>query len=214
MVVPGWGSPRHTSGKEHVQLLNYVIEITFITSIPQSKQFLSTQNKSSISQSSFHLCFPWVLGPTLVLPVIFFLPDITDTSPTAEENKEEAWPAIRDITLDPSQIKNTSLLSAIQHMFTKHQLCVPHHGPSCRCHQKSFPGCFTFSQKRGRDSISATFQKWQTVNWVAKKSKFLQTFYRQKLKFYLWNLVDVWVSFTFHGQWSILMIFFNDVEVK
>lgn len=125
MRVPGWGSPSHTSGRKHVQLLNYVIEITFITSIPQSQQFLSTQNKSSVSQSSFRLCFPWVLGPTLVLPVFFFfLPDITDTSPTAEENKEEAWPARKDTTLDPSQIKNMPSLSAIQHMFTKHQLCA------------------------------------------------------------------------------------------
>lgn len=109
-AVSGWALPSCTSGRKHVQLLNYVIEITFITSIPQSKQFLSTQNKSSGSQTSFHLCFPWVLWPTLVFPVIF-----SDTSPTAEGNKEKAWTARKDIILYPSQIKNTFLLSSIQY---------------------------------------------------------------------------------------------------
>lgn len=170
MRVPGWGSPSHTSGRKHVQLLNYVIEITFITSIPQSQQFLSTQNKSSVSQSSFRLCFPWVLGPTLVLPVFFFfLPDITDTSPTAEENKEEAWPARKDTTLDPSQIKNMPSLSAIQLMFTKHQLCampwsilqLPPQNPSP---PNPFQGASP-SLRRGKGTPHLQSpQKWQTIS--------------------------------------------------
>lgn len=146
--------------------------------------------------------------------LFFFLPDITDTSPTAEENKEEAWPARKDTTLDPSQIKNMPSLSAIQHMFTKHQLCampwsilqLPPQNPSP---QSPFQGASP-SLRRGKGTPHLQSpRKWQTISWEAKKSKCLQAFYRQKLKFYLRTLIDIWVSFNFLKQWSILLIFFQ-----
>lgn len=113
-AISGWGLPGGSSGRKHVQLLNYVIEITFITSIPKSKQILSTQNKSSGSQTLFHLCFPWVLGPTLVFPVIFSTRHNRYQPNSRGKLKKKAWTARKDITLYPSQIKNTFPLSSIQ----------------------------------------------------------------------------------------------------
>lgn len=111
--IHGWGLPHCTSGRKHVQLLNYVIAITFITSIPQSSSSSPPKTKALVPKLYFSCVFHEFSDPPWY-SLSFFLPDITDTSPTAEGNKEKAWTAGKDITFRPSQIKNTFSLSSIK----------------------------------------------------------------------------------------------------
>lgn len=180
-------------------IVNYVIEITFITSIPQSKQFLSTQNKALVPRLHFILRFPWDLRPALVDSLSFFLPDITDTSPTAEGNKEEAWPARKDITMHSAQIKNTFSLSSTRLVFTQHQLCAPHWTRPWRSHQKvsvlfPVPRGHTLPQKGENDCISANFQEvtdnkhFRLLEPTGKPNKIFSGILWMTSKLYLWAL--------------------------